>query len=260
MKRLIFCVLLISSVCSFAKDKSAVAYQDAVLVDFRTVDSGSSCSTTGNTNGTVNSTSDTTGTVNATTTASTQCVNHTESIYTLSLGGHVYQLVVAVNPARVATAMIPILGPAYLIATRNNSVLYGVLPGTHVQVRTEEGGKFFVKVGKRESKYKLVGAHDPSLVRPEHPQGLLPPAERYTIAIPKPWTIAGFYAAAKSQSSAAAHLCSSRVGPKWTVYHGSRFLPPAPASAHPGPNEKPAVLAGFSVKSLVALTGIEPVF
>jgi len=32
-----------------------------------------------------------------------------------------------------------------------------LLPGAHVQVRTDEKG-FYVKVGKRESKYAIVGA------------------------------------------------------------------------------------------------------
>jgi hypothetical protein len=45
-----------------------------------------------------------------------------------------------------------------------------------------------------------------------------------------------------------------------TVYHGMRYCDQTRVSRIFGPKEKPAEIAGFSGCSLVALTGIEPVF
>ena len=38
---------------------------------------------------------------------------------------------------------------------RKNSVLYGVLPGTPIKMRSESG-TVYIKVGKRETEYKIV--------------------------------------------------------------------------------------------------------
>ena len=45
---------------------------------------------------------------------------------------------------------------AYAIFFRKkNSVLYGVLPGTPIKMRSE-GGTVYIKVGKRESEYEIA--------------------------------------------------------------------------------------------------------
>jgi hypothetical protein len=42
-------------------------------------------------------------------------------------------------------------------AFAKNSCLYGQLPGAHIQIRAD-GGNYHVRVGKKESLYKLVAA------------------------------------------------------------------------------------------------------
>jgi hypothetical protein len=79
------------AVPAFAKDKAPdSAYQDAVLVKFVTVTTGSACSHSANTNGTVDATTDddgnTSGTVKASTSGSTDCSNVTMRHYTLTVG------------------------------------------------------------------------------------------------------------------------------------------------------------------------------
>lgn len=133
-------------------------YQDAVLKDFHTEYHGSYCSGSGDTNGTVNastdSNGDTSGTVKASTTTSSSCTPIRHAYYTLTLGGHQYVLTPAPSASKVGIAALTLgIGAAFF----KDSALYGVLPGTTVRVRSE-GGKFFVRVGKRESEYKLVSA------------------------------------------------------------------------------------------------------
>jgi hypothetical protein len=148
-----------------AKNKQEASYQDAVLVDFHMVMTGKHCSTFADTEGTVNATTtvagdtaDTTGNVNATTNATTDCFNKNKAVYRVSVGDHIYTVEPYIGADRVAAAMVPTACLAYLLATKKDSVLYGLLPGTHVQMRSEPGGAFYVEVGKRESRYKLMGA------------------------------------------------------------------------------------------------------
>jgi len=145
---------------ALAKQKPAYTYEDGVMIDFQMVNSGKHCSTSADTRGDIDARTDdegnTRGTVEAHTSGSTVCSNTRRAVYRVSVGEHVYTLEPYVGADRVAAAMVPIVGLAYL-AAKKQSVLYGVLPGTHVEVRTESGA-FYVRVGKRESKYRLAGA------------------------------------------------------------------------------------------------------
>lgn len=158
MKHLALALVFLLPIAAQAKDKPDLQYQDATLVDFHAIIVGHHCSTNGDSEGTVQATTtadpygntaNTDGTVHATTTASTNCHDIQRGLYRLKVGEHVYSLEPAINPA----STLPIA-----VLFRKQSVLYGLLPGTAVQVRSEGADGFYVKAGKRESKYRLVGA------------------------------------------------------------------------------------------------------
>jgi hypothetical protein len=144
VKKLALIVLLLSPAV-WAKEKPAPAdYQDAVLVSFRTVATGSSCSHSSTTSGNVDATTDddgnTTGTVKATTEGSTNCSDTGWVYYTIAVGSHTY-----------------VVHHAVTFGFRNSN-LYRQLPGTHLQVRTDAKG-FYVLVNNKESKFVVVEAH-----------------------------------------------------------------------------------------------------
>lgn len=155
MKALVLSAVLLAALPALAGD-----YQDGTLVNFRTVNGGTHCSTTGNTQGTVNASThdngysaDTTGTLNATTNSDTDCYNEEKIIYSISMAGHSYLL--------KASGFSGNFGSGHgLISShlRKKTALYGLLPGTPIQIRSEGGDSFYVKAGKHESKYYLVGA------------------------------------------------------------------------------------------------------
>jgi hypothetical protein len=86
MQRLLAVVLLFCCAAAYAKDKNDPQYQDAVLVSFRNISTGSSCSSYGNTNGAV----DDDGRVAATTNSSSSCFNNTARLYTIKVEDHTY--------------------------------------------------------------------------------------------------------------------------------------------------------------------------
>ena len=138
-----------------ALDRDALSklakWQDAVLVNFRTVQSGSACSSSGTVNGTV----DESGNVTGRTHGNSSCVTITTRFYTLSAGEHTYVLRHELTAGKKAT-VIATLGYGALFM--KNSVLANQLPGVHVLARTDPKG-FWVKIGSRESKYQVVEAH-----------------------------------------------------------------------------------------------------
>lgn len=134
---------------TFASKHPDPAYQDGVLKAFRTEQHGSTCSTTGKTKGTLNAdsapvgnSSSTTGSVDATTSSTTDCAALMRTYYTIAVGEHVF----VVTPDRSIKEFF-----------HPYSDLYGALPGTTVKIRTD-GGKFFVRIGKRESQFAIVSA------------------------------------------------------------------------------------------------------
>jgi hypothetical protein len=140
-------IALLASSCgtAWAAKKPKPAYQDAVLKDFRTEQKGSECSTRGNTDGTVTASTSggyTQGTVDANSRSNTSCVPRIVAFYTVVMGDHTFVL----SPSWSGFAAI--FHP-------RNSALYGVLPGTPVKVKSEDGA-IYVKVDDRESEYTIV--------------------------------------------------------------------------------------------------------
>jgi hypothetical protein len=159
LKRLALLLLLTAPIASASKKPEPV-YEDAVLKDFHTEQHGTFCSTSGNTNGTVNANTDssgtTNGTVNATSTASTSCSPRMAAYYTVVMGDHTFVLTPTepgAATAAKAVAIIAFFPSAFFL--KKNSVLYGVLPGTSIKMRSDSG-TVHIKVGKRESEYKIV--------------------------------------------------------------------------------------------------------
>lgn len=138
-----FALLVFCSTVAAAKDKPPHVYEDGVLVSFRSVATGTSCSQVGNTSGNVDATTDdngnTSGTVKSTSTGSMDCAPTGWVYYTLAVGDHTY--VVHHAPQ----------------AWNRSSDLRGELPGTHVQVRFDKKG-LYVRVGSKESKFVIVEA------------------------------------------------------------------------------------------------------
>ena len=129
-------------------------YREALVVNFHTQARGASCSSTGQTNGSINSVTRDAATISATTRTETDCSPSTAYLYTVFSEGHTYTLTPAPSAAAFGASMLTAGMSSFF---RKPSVLYGVLPGTHVQIRTQ-GSTFYVKIGKRESAYKLVSA------------------------------------------------------------------------------------------------------
>lgn len=144
MRRLL-AVLLLTAPLLGAKKAPAYQYQDAILLSFRDVAVGSSCSTEGTTNGTV----DDDGRIKGDSSGSSSCHNQTSRQYTVKLGDSVYVL----QAKAPLTSTIPVL---WMIPPRE-SVLARVMPGTPLKVRMD-GGTFYVKVGSKESAFNIVAA------------------------------------------------------------------------------------------------------
>jgi len=142
----------VSSQFASAKDKQHPDsdYQDAVLVKFVTVTTGTDCSHRSNTSGQV----DDNGSVSADTNGSTSCSDITKRHYTLSVGQQTY--IIEPEPTKGQKgAALATLG--WSAAFAKQSVLAAQLPGTHVLVRSDAEG-FWVKLGKRESRYRVISA------------------------------------------------------------------------------------------------------
>jgi len=155
-------IALLASSCgtAFAAKKPKPVYQDGVLKDFRTEQQGTYCSTNGDTNGTVRARTDddgnTHGTVDANTTASTSCSPRVVAFYTVVVGEHTFVLSPIPKPISIGKMLIPFAGP--MMAVRDaaqNSVLYGLLPGTPIQMVNKDG-TIYIKVGKNESEFTIV--------------------------------------------------------------------------------------------------------
>jgi len=150
MKKAIALWLLMFANFAWCSSKTKPDYQDGVLVSFREESTGSHCSTTGNVDGKV----DNDGTVSGRTTGSSNCSDTHRRLYTVRVGENTYVLHPYVSGGVMAGAMAT--GGISLLFVKD-SVLANLLPGTPIKVRTDEHG-FFVKVGKRESRYTVVSA------------------------------------------------------------------------------------------------------
>lgn len=150
MKNCLVIGLLILSTSAFAKSKQDRDYHDALLVSFRTVTTGSVCSSSGHTNGTV----DDEGNVSATTNSSGDCSNTQLRYYTVELGSNTYVLAPTHSGKSKAGAALTF---GWGALAWKSSVLANEMPGSHVLLASDPSG-FYVKVGNRESKFTLVEA------------------------------------------------------------------------------------------------------
>lgn len=134
--------LALTAPSMWAKDKHPNAdFQDATLVSFREVATGSSCSHVSSTTGKMEASTDesgqTSGSIDSTTSGDTSCRDTGWIYYTLQVGDHTFVVHHAVAPFF------------------RSSDLKGLIPGTHVLVRTDSKG-LYIRVGDKESKFVVV--------------------------------------------------------------------------------------------------------
>jgi hypothetical protein len=132
-----------------AAEKVAIEYQDGVLISSRTESTGSSCSSSGTVNGTV----DDNGNVNGTSHSSGGCENIVTHFYTVRVGDETFTLRRTFTGSQRTLAMATLGWGALFM---KQSVLAGQRPGTQFKIGIENGTAH-VKLGKRESLYRIVG-------------------------------------------------------------------------------------------------------
>ena len=135
-------LLLCISICTVAaiafakaKERPDSDYQDGVLVSFRTISSGSNCSSSGTVKGSV----DENGNVEGKTDSRGSCQDTSVRLYTVKVGDSTFVIKHGVE------------------IWNRESVLARQLPGFKFKVRTQKD-KLYIKVGERESPFFLVEA------------------------------------------------------------------------------------------------------
>jgi hypothetical protein len=130
-------IVLSFLLCSqaWAKPHKDAEYQDAVLVSFRDVKTGSSCSSSG----TVKANTDDSGNTTGNTSSRTNCSNNIARQYTVQVGSNIFVLVYGYN----------------FLNLHND--LSKQLPGAHFRVRSDKHG-VYVRVGDKEALYDIVEA------------------------------------------------------------------------------------------------------
>ena len=141
MKLAVVVLMLLS--CAAAED---AAYRDAVLLSFRDVASGASCS------GSVRAHSGSSGDVTGQT--DTDCSQNYQRQYSIQMGKQIFVLVFT-GSAKARAAAAATLGFSSMFS--KSSALRDQLPGAHLLIRSDSSG-VYVKVGKRESRYRIVEA------------------------------------------------------------------------------------------------------
>lgn len=133
MKSLLSLALIMLSSMALGAD-----YQDAVLLSFRDVPTGENCS--GSVNG---------NNVNS------NCYDTTERQFTVKVSGQNLVIVPSGTKKRAGLA-IATLGWSEI--PRKGSVLRDQLPGSHFLIKSDSSG-MYVKVGKKQSKFRVVEAN-----------------------------------------------------------------------------------------------------
>src|ERR1035437_1214773 len=118
--------------CAQVWAKPHAPYQDAVLVSFKDVRTGSSCSSSGS----VKANTDESGDTEGSTSSHTNCSNSAVRQYTIQLGGNTYVLVYGYNFLNL------------------HNVLATQLPGAHLRIRSDKSG-FYVRIGDKEAPYDI---------------------------------------------------------------------------------------------------------
>jgi hypothetical protein len=135
--------------CAFAASKD-IQYQEGVLIDFRMVTVGRSCSGSG----TVRGDEDELGNVNGSVNTSSSCRDTETRDYTISVGQHMY----VIRPSYTGKQRaIGVASLGYSRFFEKRSVLAHQMPGAHLLIGTDEHG-CWVKVGKRKSHFEIVAA------------------------------------------------------------------------------------------------------
>ena len=147
----VLAALLLLPLVSFAAPKTDEGYQDAVLKSFVMIPAGQHCHTSGSSTGTT----DSDGNSRASGDANTTCSDTTVAHYTVVIGGETLVIQPTLSGKAKAGAALSL---GWSTAFAKNSCLYGQLPGAHIQIRAEGDGNYHVRVGKKESLYKLVAA------------------------------------------------------------------------------------------------------
>jgi hypothetical protein len=129
--------VLCLSICSqtWARTPKDARYQDATLISFKDVSTGSSCTSNGNVKANASVNGDTEGS----TSGEANCSNKNVRQYTIQLGIHTFVLVYGYN----------------FLNLHND--LAKQLPGAHLRVRSDKGG-FYVLIGNKEARYDIVEA------------------------------------------------------------------------------------------------------
>jgi hypothetical protein len=135
---------------AFASQKPQPVYQDAILISFYNVSTGSSCASTG----TVNGKADNNGNVSGSTEGNTNCSTNESRRYKVKVGDNLFVLKRAFGKGQTAGAVAS-MGWSLLFV--KDSVLTNLLPGTPIKVRSDGTG-FYVRVGKKESRFEIVSA------------------------------------------------------------------------------------------------------
>lgn len=130
-------IVLSFLLCSqaWAKPHKDAEYQDAVLVSFKDVMTGSSCSS----NGTVEANTDDSGDTKGSTSSRTECANRIVRQYTIHVGSNTFVLVYGYN----------------FLNLHND--LSKQLPGAHFRIRSDKRG-IYVRIGDKEALYNIVEA------------------------------------------------------------------------------------------------------
>jgi hypothetical protein len=155
MKALLMLGLL--SIPALAKDKPIYTYQIAVLQSFHSETTGTRCTGSADTDGTIDANTNegsTRGTVQSTTTGNATCSDRQRGVYTIKVGESTLVLTPYSPMKREGGGLI---GLGWNKAFTKNSVLASQLPGAALQIRSD-GNHYFVRVGDRESAYTAVGA------------------------------------------------------------------------------------------------------
>ena len=144
MRVLALILLLLAPLAAHPSPKPNPAYLDGTLVNMKRQSFGAYCST----QSTITMADSTSGNSSG----SANCSPRVQYIYTVRVGPQTMELVQFTSAVSIATYAAT-LGVSGLF--RKSSVLYGQMPGTAMQIR-KDGRTYYVKIGKRESPYKLV--------------------------------------------------------------------------------------------------------
>jgi|GEM_PF-4868587 len=138
-------LLLFSLPALYAAKPAPADYQDAVLISFTTVATGTNCTT--DTDTSARSTSGSTAVAHSDGTVN--CADRKVRRYVIKLGEHQYIVESTASAWRSA--------PLVVVVPKKDA-LAAAIPGTHVLLRSASGG-FRIRFDKEETSYRIVEAN-----------------------------------------------------------------------------------------------------